>query len=224
MTGSSGPACARASPGFVEDPVLEFERRSRAVLAADVVGYTRLMEVAELDTHRRFRLLRVGVVDPAIIAHRGEIVKNTGDGYVAVFETPWDAIRCAMELQQEIRDQEAQKPPERRVEFRMGVHWDPIIFDLNDVYGHGVNTAVRLQGVAPAGGIVVSAALRDALGAAPNLNIKDLGELSLKNFSRPVHAFLLVVAGIDRNTLLNIFGGFPEEPHCLQLLSFRSGV
>lgn len=224
MTGSSGAACARGAPGLVEDPVLEFERRSRAVLAADLVGYTRLMEVAELDTHRRFRLLRVGVIDPGIVAHRGEVVKNTGDGYIAVFETPWDAIRCAIELQQEIRDQEAQRPPERRIEFRMGVHWDPIIFDLNDVYGHGVNTAVRLQEVAPAGGIVVSSALRDVLGDAPNLDVEDLGELSLKNLSRPVRAFLLVAAGVDRGATLNIFARLPGKAALpsIALLPFKS--
>lgn len=120
MIGGSGVASGSGGPGVVEYPVLDFERRPRAVLAADIVGYTRLMELAELETHRRCRLLRVGVIDPVIIAHRGEIVKNTGDGYVAVFETPLDAIRCATELQQEVRVQEAGKPSERRIEFRMG--------------------------------------------------------------------------------------------------------
>jgi adenylate cyclase len=206
MIGGSGAASAGGNPGLADDPVLEFDRRSRAVLAADLVGYTRLMEAAELDTHSRFRLMRVGVIDPAIIAHRGEIVKNTGDGYIAVFETPLDAIRCALELQQEVRSREARSPPERRLEFRMGVHWDPVIFDLNDVYGHGVNTAVRLQQVAPAGGIVVSSALRDALGDAPDLAVDDLGELRLKNLSRPVRAFLLLTSGVTRSATLEIFG------------------
>jgi adenylate cyclase len=206
MVGGSGAASAGGNPGLAGDPVLEFDRRSRAVLAADLVGYTRLMEAAELDTHSRFRLLRVGVIDPAIIAHRGEIVKNTGDGYIAVFETPLDAIHCALELQQEVRNREARSPPDRRLEFRMGVHWDPVIFDLNDVYGHGVNTAVRLQQVAPAGGIVVSSALRDALGDAPDLAVDDLGELRLKNLSRPVRAFLLLTSGVTRSATLEIFG------------------
>jgi adenylate cyclase len=200
MNGCSGAVSERGSPDLVEDPVLEFDRRSRAVLAADIVGYTRLMEAAELDTHRRFRSLRVGVIDPGIIAHRGEIVKNTGDGYIAVFETPLDAIQCALELQQATRDQEARTPPEQRIEFRMGMHWDPVIFDLHDVYGHGVNTAVRLQQVAPPGCVVVSSALRNALGSASNLDVEDLGELRLKNLSRPVRAFLLIAAGVARGT------------------------
>jgi adenylate cyclase len=75
---------------------------------ADVVGYTRLMESAELDTHRRYRAIRVGVIDPAIVGHRGELVKNTGDGFVAMFESPLDALRCALELQQEVGDVEGQ--------------------------------------------------------------------------------------------------------------------
>ena len=206
MNGSSGAVSAEGNPGSSADPAFEFERRSRAVLAADVVGYTRLMEAAELDTHRRFRFLRVGVIDPEIIAHRGEIVKNTGDGYIAVFETPLDAIRCALTLQREVRDQEAQTPSEQRIAFRMGIHWDPVIFDLDDVYGHGVNTAVRLQQVAPAGGIVVSSAVRDALGDAPNLDVDDLGELRLKNISRPVRAFLLLSEAGDRRAALRMFG------------------
>jgi adenylate cyclase len=205
MNGTSGVVSADGNPDFAETSVLDFDRRSRAVLAADVVGYTRLMEEDELHTHRRLRLLRVGFIDPAIIAHRGEIVKNTGDGYIAVFETASDAIRCALELQAEVRVQEAQEPPERRMEFRMGLHWDPVIFDLDDVYGHGVNTAFRLQQIAPAGSIVISSALRDALDDASDLLVRDLGELRLKNFSRPVRAFLLDRAGPSRTDTIEVF-------------------
>ena len=195
MNVRSGEASADDDPGY---PVLEFERRSRAVLAADVVGYTRLMEAAELDTHRRFRHLRVGIIDPSIIAHRGEIVKNTGDGYIAVFETPSDAIRCALELQRQVHDHEAARHPQQPIVFRMGVHWDPVIFDLNDVYGHGVNTAVRLQEISPPSGIVISSTLRDALGGVPSLDVRELGEVRLKNLSRPVRAFLLGASAVGQ--------------------------
>ena len=131
------------------DPVLStqvmppFERACRAVLAADVVGYTRLMEAAELETHQRYRTLRVEVTDPTIVSHRGEIVKNTGDGFLAVFESPLDAVECAIELQQEILARESQHSPERRIAFRIGIHWEPVIFDLDDVYGSAVNIADR---------------------------------------------------------------------------------
>ncbi|WP_441256406.1 adenylate/guanylate cyclase domain-containing protein [Bradyrhizobium sp. 482_C4_N1_1] len=182
--------------------ILEFERPFRAVLVADVVSYTRLMEAAEVETHSRYRALRVSVIDPALIGRRGEIVKNTGDGFVAVFESPLDALRCASELQREVTGLETLQPPERRIAFRIGVHWEPVIFDLNDVYGHGVNIAARLQSVAPAGGVVVSSALLRVVADLSEFKFDDLGELHLKNLSRPVHAFLLLSPGVDRRTVI----------------------
>lgn len=177
---------------------VDFDRRSRGVLVADIVGYTRLMENAELETHKRCRAMRVGLIDPAIISHRGELVKNTGDGFVAVFESPLDALRCALDLQKEVTHAEALQTPDRRITFRMGLNWGPVILDLNDIYGHGVNIAQRLQSAAPAGGIVVSAALLSV--GRPNLDLKldDLGELHLKNLSRAVHAFSVILPGVDR--------------------------
>jgi class 3 adenylate cyclase/TolB-like protein/tetratricopeptide (TPR) repeat protein len=176
----------------------QFERRFRAVLVADVVGYTRLMEAAELETHVRYRTLRVGVGDPTIASHRGEIVKNTGDGFIAVFETPFDALGCAIELQREMAAHESARVPERRIAFRIGIHWEPVIFDLNDVYGGGVNLAVRLQSIAPPGGVVVSAAVLDATGNAGELPVEDLGHVRLKNLQQPVHAFSLRLPTLER--------------------------
>jgi class 3 adenylate cyclase/tetratricopeptide (TPR) repeat protein len=177
----------------------KFERRFRAVLVADVVGYTRLMEAAELETHARYRTLRVGVGDPTIASHRGEIVKNTGDGFIAVFETPFDAVGCAIELQREMAAHESARVPERRIAFRMGIHWEPVIFDLNDVYGGGVNLAARLQGLAPPGGVVVSSAVLDEVGGAGELPVEDLGHVRLKNLTRPVHAFSLRLPTLERS-------------------------
>jgi len=194
---------------LVTDAVVQFERRSRAILVADVVSYTRLMETAELETHTRFRALRVEVIDPTVVSGRGEIVKNTGDGFVAVFETPSDAVQCATELQQAIASHEASQPPERRIAFRAGIHWEPVIFDLNDVYGRGVNTAVRLQTAAPAGGVVISSALLDQLDQPGRFKFDDLGELRLKNLSRPVHAFSLALPGVDRSAATGFSGGAP---------------
>jgi adenylate cyclase len=175
----------------------EFERRSRAVLSADVVGYTRLMEAAESETHARWRALRISVIDPTIVSYRGEVVKNTGDGFIAVFVSPQDAVLCAAELQREISSHEAPQPPERQIHFRIGLHWEPIIFDDKDVYGGGVNIAVRLQGVAPAGGVIVSSALLEQISGPSGYQLDDLGELPLKNLTRPVHAFALLPPGID---------------------------
>jgi len=196
---------------FEAGQVPEFERRFRAVLAADVVGYTRLMEAAELETHARFRALRVDIIDPAIVSYRGELVKNTGDGFVAVFESPLDAMRCATELQDELTVQEMQRAPERRIAFRMGVNWEPVWFDLGDVYGRGVNTAARLQSVAAPGGIVVSSALIDALGDGHNLIFDDLGELYLKNLSRPVRGFAISLASTKRRVKSSVYRKTPKN-------------
>ncbi|MGB9366521.1 MAG: adenylate/guanylate cyclase domain-containing protein [Xanthobacteraceae bacterium] len=176
----------------------KFERRFRAVLVADVVGYTRLMEAAELETHARYRTLRVGVGDPTIASHRGAIVKNTGDGFIAVFESSFDALGCAIELQREMAAHESARVPERRIAFRIGIHWEPVIFDLNDVYGGGVNLAVRLQSIAPPGGVVVSSAVLDAAGDIGDLPVEDLGHVRLKNLTQTVHAFSLRLPTLDR--------------------------
>jgi class 3 adenylate cyclase/TolB-like protein len=176
----------------------DFERRFRAVLVADVVGYTRLMESAELETHVRYRTLRLGLGDPTIIFHRGEIVKNTGDGFIAVFESPLDALRCAAALQREMAAHESAQSPDRRIAFRIGIHWEPVIFDLNDVYGGGVNLAARLQTIAPPGGVVVSAALLEQVGDAGEFPIEDLGHVRFKNLTQPVHAFSLRLPSLDR--------------------------
>ena len=169
-----------SSPAF-SDVVVEFEKRPRAVMVADIVGYTRLMEAAEFETHARWRRVRVEVCDPIIVSHRGELVKNTGDGFIAIFEVPSDALRCAAELQREMAQHQASSIPERRIALRVGLHWEPVIIDNNDVYGGGVNIAVRLQSAAPAGGVVASAALVEALDDFGKEGLDDLGELHLKN-------------------------------------------
>ncbi|MET4455464.1 adenylate/guanylate cyclase domain-containing protein [Bradyrhizobium sp. RT3b] len=191
-----------SGPDVSVEPILEFGRLSRALLAADVVAYTRLMETDELQTHRRFRRLRVELIDPCILCTRGEIVKNTGDGFLATFESPLDALNSAAELQREIMLREAEHPPELRISFRMGIHWDPVIVDLNDVYGSGVNIAARLQTAAPAGGIVLSSTMLDQIGAQSEYAFDDLGELRFKNLTRPITAFSVRLPGIDRSAAL----------------------
>lgn len=175
----------------------EFERHSRAILSADVVGYTLLMEAAELETFTRLRELRVTVIDPAVVSFRGEVVKGTGDGFIAVFVSPEDAVRCAAELQREIAAHEEPRPPDRRIIFRIGLHWEPIIFDANDIFGGGVNIAVRLQGAAPAGGVLISSALLEQVPEPSGYKLGDMGDVSLKNLARPVHAFVLPPPGSE---------------------------
>jgi adenylate cyclase len=176
--------------------VPEVRRQLAAILAADVVGYSRLMETHEEDTHTRLMLLRSEVLDPGVAAQRGRIVKNTGDGFLATFDTARDATRCALSLQAAVAAHTAGLPADQRISFRMGLNAADIILERDDVYGDGVNIAARLQTYAQSGGIVVSGAVAEQLGndglsSDLNVNVIDLGDLHLRNIGRPVHVYAL---------------------------------
>lgn len=166
-------------------------RRLAAVLAADVVGYTRLMEAYEIDTHTRLMQLRSEILDPGVAALHGTIVKNTGDGFLATFDTARDATRCALSLQESVAANTAAMPADQRISFRMGLNAADIIVEKDDVYGEGVNIAARLQTYAQAGGIVVSGAIAEQLGKDFDVNVIDLGDLHLRNMGRPVRVYAL---------------------------------
>ena len=119
------------------------ERRLAAVLVADVVGYSRLVGVDDEGTVARVKALRKTLIDPKIAEHRGRIVKNTGDGALVEFASAVDAARCAVEVQRDMSDQNADLPPDRKIEFRIGIHIGDIISDDNDIFGDGVNIATR---------------------------------------------------------------------------------
>src|SRR5215510_11040173 len=169
----------------------EVRRRLAAILAADVVGYTRLMEAHEEDTHTRLMQLRSEVLDRGVTAQNGKIVKNTGDGFLATFDTARDATRCALSLQEAVAVNTAAMPADERISFRMGLNAADIIVERDDVYGEGVNIAARLQNYAPAGGIVVSGAVAEQLGKDFNVDVIDLGDLHLRNMGRPVRVYAL---------------------------------
>jgi adenylate cyclase len=171
--------------------VPEVRRRLAAVLAADVVGYTRLMEAHEEDTHVRLMQLRSQILDPGVAAQHGRIVKNTGDGFLATFETARDATRCALSLQEAVSAHTAALPADQRISFRMGLNAADIIVEKDDVYGEGVNIAARLQTYASSGGIVVSGAVAEQLDNDLNVNAIDLGHLRLRNIRRPVRVYAL---------------------------------
>src|SRR5712671_3863679 len=128
------------------------ERRLAAILAADVAGYSRLIEADEEGTLRRLKALRAEVIDPKIAAHHGRIVKTTGDGLLVEFASVIDALRCAAEVQAAMAESNAPLPPDRRVEFRIGIHQGDIVVEDDDIFGDGVNVAARLEGLADPGG------------------------------------------------------------------------
>jgi adenylate cyclase len=171
-------------------------RRLAAILAADVAGYSRLMGADEEGTHERFKAHLVELVDPKIREHHGRIVKTTGDGVLAEFASVVDAVRCAAEIQHAMANRDLDLAEERRLRFRIGVNLGDVIVDGGDIYGDGVNIAVRLEGLAAPGGICVSGTVRDHIGDRLPYAFEDLGEQSVKNIARPVRVYALRPEGI----------------------------
>src|SRR5271169_618086 len=128
------------------------ERRLAAILAADVAGYSRLIEADEEGTLGRLKALRAEVIDPKISAHHGRIVKTTGDGLLVEFASVVDALRCATEMQTAMAENNAPLPPDQRIAFRIGVNMGDIVVEDGDIFGDGVNVAARLEGLAEPGG------------------------------------------------------------------------
>jgi TolB-like protein/class 3 adenylate cyclase len=170
------------------------ERRLAAVLAADVAGYSRLMGRDEEGTLATLKSFRKTLVDPKIAAHRGRIVKTTGDGMLVEFASAVDAARCAVEVQRGMVAQNADVPQDLRIEFRIGIHVGDIIIDDNDIFGDGVNIAARLEGIAEPGGISVSRAVHDQVRDRIDVEFDDKGEITLKNIERPVQVFAIAGA------------------------------
>jgi len=169
------------------------ERKLAAILAADVAGYSRLMGADEEGTLARLKTLRRELADPKIKEHRGRIVKTTGDGLLIEFASVVDAVRCAVEVQREMAERNADVPSDRRIEFRMGINLGDIMKDGRDIYGDGVNVAARLEALAEPGGICVSRVVRDQVRDKLAFSFEDMGEQQVKNIARPVrvHRILL---------------------------------
>jgi adenylate cyclase len=169
-------------------------RKLTAILVADVVGYSRLAGADEERTLARLRGLRSDLIDPAIAAHHGRIVKRTGDGSIIEFRSVVDAVRCAIEVQQGLIERNAGVPPERRIEFRVGIHVGDVVEESDgDLMGDGVNIAARLEGVAKPGAICLSEQAYWQVKQRLDLKVTDLGATQLKNIAQPVHVYSLEV-------------------------------
>jgi adenylate cyclase len=166
-------------------------RRLTAILAADVAGYSRLMGQDEEGTHERLKAHLRDLIEPKIAEHRGRIVKNTGDGFLAEFASVIDAVRCAVEVQREMAERNAGTPAEKRIEFRVGINLGDVIAERDDIFGDGVNVAARLEALAEPGGICVSRVVRDQVRDKLDFAFEDLGEQSVKNIARPVRVYAL---------------------------------
>ena len=164
------------------------ERRLSAILAADVAGYSRLMSMDEEGTHTQLKG-HLALVDPKIEEHRGHIVKNTGDGMLVEFASVVDAVRCAVEVQRGKSERNARVSVDKRIEFRIGINLGDIIIEDDDIYGEGVNIAVRLEGIAEPGGICISRQAHDHLVEQLSFNCEKMGFRNLKNIAKPVEVY-----------------------------------
>ncbi len=165
------------------------ERRLTAILAADVAGYSRLTGMDEEGTHAQLQDHLRSLVDPKIAEHRGRVVKNTGDGLLAEFSSVVDAVRCALDVQRGMTERNADVPKEKRIEFRVGINVGDVMLDRGDIFGDGVNVAVRLEGIAEPGGICLSEDAHRQVRDKLELTSEDMGEQKLKNIAQPVRVY-----------------------------------
>ena len=175
-------------------PVLS--RRLAAILAADAVGYSGLMAVDEVGTHRTTMSLIVEVFLPRIEAYKGETIRHTGDGLLAVFDSVTGAVECALEIQAELAARKAQDDAAQKVDFRIGVNFGDVIVEAADIYGDDVNLAVRLEGLAPPGGVCVSADVYQQVRRNIDAPFTDAGRHRVKNIPDPVHAYIVAPQGV----------------------------
>ena len=195
------------------------ERRLAAILAADVVGYSRLMGEDETGTLERLKSLRRELVQPKIAERGGRIVKLMGDGLLAEFPSVVEAVQCAIDIQQEVTEREPDISDDQRIRLRIGINLGDIIVEGSDIYGDGVNVAARLEALADPGGICVSGTVFDSVKGKVSMDFEDLGEQQVKNIDDPVRVYRVVLdSGANLSEVASTFAGsaavleLPDKP------------
>lgn len=189
------------------------QRRLAAIVAADVVGYARLIGADEEGTLAALKSLRRELIDSKVAQYHGRVVKTTGDGALIEFASVVDAVRCAVDVQRGAAERNAGVRPDKRIEFRIGINVGDVVIDGDDILGDGVNIAARLEGLADPGGILVSRAVRDQVRDRVELAFEDLGERELKNIARLVRVYRIqapaeLMAEVARGEALPL----PDKP------------
>jgi adenylate cyclase len=195
-------------------------RRLAAILAADVVGYSRLMGADGEGTLERLKALRSEIIDKNFAKYRGRIVKTTGDGLLVEFASVVDAVRCAAEVQQAVPELNAGVPAECRIELRIGINLGDVIADDDDLYGDGVNIAARIEALADAGGVFVSGTVYDQVRDRLNFGFEDRGEQKVKNIARPVRVYRVLLDDMA-TTATNEALPLPDKPS-IAVLAFTN--
>jgi class 3 adenylate cyclase len=167
-------------------------RRLAAIVAADVSGYSRLMQIDAEGTHDRIERIERELIEPSILEHHGRLVKTTGDGFIAIFDSPVEAARCGIAIRQSMVERNAPLPKHHWIEYRIGVNLGDVITEPNDVYGDGVNIASRLEAIAKPGQICISGGIYEQIKHKLVCGYESLGTRKVKNITHPVTIYRML--------------------------------
>jgi formylglycine-generating enzyme required for sulfatase activity/class 3 adenylate cyclase len=172
-----------------EPPRESTSRRLAAIVAGDIAGYSRLMQIDEEGTHRRVKRIERDLVEPTIVEHHGRLVKTTGDGFLAIFDSPVEAVRCGIVIQQNMVGRNTSLPKHHWIEYRIGVNLGDVIIEADDIYGDGVNIATRLEGIADPGEVYISGGIYEQIKHKLVCGYESLGDRKVKNITDPVRVY-----------------------------------
>src|ERR1041385_2037361 len=164
-------------------------RRRAAIVAGDISGYSRLMQIDEEGTHNRVKRIERDLIEPTIVEHHGRLVKTTGDGFIAIFDSPVEAVRCSIVIQQNLFGRNAPLPQHHWIEYRIGINLGDVIIEEDDVYGDGVNIASRLEGIADPGQVYISGGIYEQIKHKLVCGYESLGDRKVKNITDPVRVY-----------------------------------
>src|ERR1700692_3369268 len=172
-----------------EPPREPAPRRLAAIVAGDISGYSRLMQIDEEGTHGRVKRIERDLIEPSIAEHHGRLVKTTGDGFIAIFDSPVEAVRCGIVIQQNMVGRNASQPKHHWIEYRIGVNLGDVIIEATDVYGDGVNIASRLENIADPGQVYISGGIYEQVKHKRVCGYESLGDRKVKNITDPVRVY-----------------------------------
>src|ERR1700759_1746457 len=175
--------------GGSQPPRVGRPRRLAAIIVGDIVAYSRLMEADEEGTHNLVKRIEKELIEPSIAEHSGVLVKTTGDGFIATFDSPVEAVRCSIVIQQNLVGRNASLPTHYRIEYRIGVNLGDVIIESDDVYGDGVNIASRLEGIADPGQVYISGGIYEQIKHKLVCGYESLGDRKVKNITDPVRVY-----------------------------------
>ena len=164
-------------------------RRLAAIIVGDIASYSRIMQADEEGTHVRVKRIERDLIQPSIAEHHGVLVKTTGDGFIAIFDSPVEAVRCSIVIQQNLLGRNATLPKHSRLEYRIGVNLGDVIVEPDDVYGDGVNIATRIEGIAEPGQVYISGAIYEQIKHKVVCGYESLGDRKVKNITDPVRIY-----------------------------------